>query len=83
MEEASNFLCESELFKEDWDSISELGFFKRFQMVNGTNKLLCLGIYIQYRTKVFVHHRNLHTNNIKVDLFIKEYVLKLLEILYF
>ena len=38
-------------------------------------------IYIySARTKVFDHHRNLHTNNIKVDLYIKKYVLKLLEI---
>ena len=29
------------------------------------------------QTKVFDHHRNRHTNSIKVGLFIKEYVLKL------
>ena len=29
------------------------------------------------RTKIFDHHRNHHTNSIKVGLFIKEYVLKL------
>ena len=28
------------------------------------------------RTKVFDHHENLHTNSIKVDLFIMEYVIK-------
>ena len=29
------------------------------------------------RTEVFDHHRNCHTNSVKVGLFIKEYVLKL------
>ena len=28
------------------------------------------------RTKVFDHHENLHTNSIKVDLFMMEYVIK-------
>ena len=35
-------------------------------------------IYIySTRTKIFDHHRNRHTNSIKVGIFIKEYVLKL------
>ena len=33
IQEASSFLCEYELLKEDWDSISELGFFKGYRDV--------------------------------------------------
>ena len=31
-------------------------------------------LYSNTRTKAFDQHENLHTNSIKVDLFIKEYV---------
>ena len=40
-------------------------------------------IYIQYPDKSIRPPGNLHTNSIQVDLYIKEYVHKLLEILYF
>ena len=42
---------------------------------NGT--LVNKKIVYTTRTKVFDHHKNLHTDSIKVDLLIKEYVLKL------
>ena len=43
---------------------------------------MCICLY-RAQTKVFDQEENFHTNTIKVDLFINEYVLKQEEILYF